>query len=191
MNGAGKSTLLKLLSGIYTPNSGDLIVNGNVSSLLSLQYGMKPWATGYENIRLRCLLNNLTDEQIDKVIKDIEEFSELGNALVKPVNTYSSGMTLRLSFAIATAQIPDILILDEVIGTGDEYFLDKANTRMESFIDHSNVMILASHSEQIIRKFCNKVLWLDNGLVKSFGDVDCVFTKYKEFVRSKKNTIKL
>jgi len=190
INGAGKSTLLKLLSGIYTPNSGDLIVNGSVSSLLSLQYGMKPWATGYENIRLRCLLNNLTDEQIEKVIKEVEEFTELGDALAKPINTYSSGMILRLSFAIATAQIPDILILDEVIGTGDEYFLDKANTRMESFIDHSNVMVLASHSEQIIRKFCNKVLWLEHGAVKYFGEINKGFEEYKHFIENIKLTHK-
>jgi len=190
INGAGKSTLLKLLSGVYTPNTGDLIVNGSVSSLLSLQYGMKPWATGYENIRLRCLLNDLSDIEIEKVIRDVEEFTELGDALSKPINTYSSGMTLRLAFAIATAQIPDILILDEVIGTGDEYFLDKANIRMESFIKHSNVIVLASHSEQIIRNFCNKVIWLDKGVIKFFGDVDSAFEQYKLFIENIKQAHK-
>tara|TARA_R110002124_G_scaffold54821_2_gene155594 strand:+ start:2326 stop:3084 length:759 start_codon:yes stop_codon:yes gene_type:complete len=189
INGAGKSTLLKLLSGIYTPNTGSLIVNGNVSSLLSLQYGMKLWATGYENIRLRCLLNNLNDSQIEKITKEIEDFTELGDALEKPVNTYSSGMTLRLSFAIATSLKPDILILDEVIGTGDNYFLDKANARMKSFIQHSSVMVLASHSEQIIRQFCNKVLWLDKGVVRGFGCTDEVFKGYKSFIENKKKIV--
>jgi ABC-type polysaccharide/polyol phosphate transport system ATPase subunit len=162
-NGAGKSTLLKVLAGIYLPSQGTMTVNGNISPLLGISVGMNPQATGYENIKFRCLLHGFNKQQIEKVTHEVEEFTELGHFLAMPTKTYSSGMNVRLSFGIATAIIPDILILDEVVGVGDIRFIEKAQARLNRLIESSNILVLASHSNEIIYKFCNKILWLDQG----------------------------
>ncbi|MBA2648874.1 MAG: ABC transporter ATP-binding protein [Legionella sp.] len=178
-NGAGKSTLLRVLSGVYEPIKGQVLVKGNISSLINVNVGMQPTLTGYENIRLRSLILGLSNEQIAYIIKDIEEFTELGNFLSMPVKTYSSGMTLRLAFGLSTAIIPDILLVDEVIGTGDAGFIQKAKNRMLSFINQSNIMVISSHDNAIIKQFCTKVLWLEHGHVKMFGALDDVMEVFE------------
>lgn len=179
-NGAGKSTLLRLLAGVYAPTQGSVQTDGSISPLLGISVGMHPLATGYENIKFRCLLYGFDKKKTQAIIKDIEEFTELGAFLNMPIKTYSSGMSMRLSFGIATAIIPDILIVDEVVGVGDAQFLDKAKNRLNSLIESSNILVLASHSEEIIKKFCNKILWLDRGAIVQFAqqDVDGVLNQY-------------
>ena len=181
-NGAGKSTLLKMMAGIYAPTQGSIQVDGNISPLLGISVGMHHLATGYENIKFRCLLYGFDKKKTQAIIKDVEEFTELGTFLNMPIKTYSSGMSMRLSFGIATAIIPDILIVDEVVGVGDAQFLDKAKSRLNSLIESSNILVLASHSDDIIKKFCNKILWLDHGAIVKFAhnDVSGVLTEYHE-----------
>jgi len=170
-NGSGKSTLLRVLAGIYRPQIGRLIVRGKITSILDVALGMDPEATGYENIYLRGLLTGLSDSEIRAMVPDIEEFTELGNFLRMPVKTYSSGMTLRLAFGLSTAVTPEILLIDEVIGTGDAAFMEKAHSRIQQFIDRSSILVLTSHNRQVIEQFCNKAICLEHGRIKWSGNV--------------------
>jgi ABC-type polysaccharide/polyol phosphate transport system ATPase subunit len=178
-NGAGKSTLLRLLSGVYEPLQGTVSIHGKVVSLINITVGMQPTLTGYENIRMRGLILGLSKEQIKKTIISIEEFTDLGNFLSMPVKTYSSGMMIRLAFGLSTALVPDILIVDEIIGAGDAGFIEKAKKRMQEYINQSNIMVLASHSNDIIKQFCNRVLWLEHGSIKMFGELNAVMDVYE------------
>lgn len=178
-NGAGKSTLLRVLSNIYSPTSGDIQIEGKVSALLDIMLGMEPEATGYDNITLRGLLQGFTYKQINEKREEIAEFTELGDYLEMPVRTYSAGMQLRLAFAIATSTIPEILILDEVINTGDESFIRKAEQRIQEFISSAEIVIITSHDLGIIKDLCNKLIWLDQGSVKFYGDMDEGLELYK------------
>lgn len=179
-NGAGKSTLLRVISGVYEPLEGYVHLRGNVSSLINPSVGMQPMLTGYENIRMRGLLLGLSKEKIKEVTQDVEDFTELGNFLAMPVKTYSNGMMLRLAFGLSTALTPDILLIDEVIGTGDASFIEKAKRRMSEFMNQSNIMILSSHSKEIIQQFCNRALWLEHGNIKMLGSVHEVINAYEQ-----------
>ena len=179
-NGAGKSTLLRVLSGVYEPMQGNVSVNGTIISLINISVGMQPTLTGYENIRMRGLVLGLSNDQINRITKDIEEFTELGNFLSMPVKTYSSGMMIRLAFGLSTALVPDILLIDEVIGAGDASFLEKAKNRMKEYINQANIMVLASHTNEIIKQFCNRALWLEHGSMKMFGEINEVMGAYEE-----------
>lgn len=181
-NGSGKSTLLKVLAGIYEPTLGSMNVVGYVSSLLSVGVGMQPGATGYENIRLRCLMHGYSRNETNQIIADMEEFTELGDFLAMPVKIYSSGMSLRLAFGIATAITPDILLLDEVVGAGDAHFVEKAQNRLNNLVEKSNILVLATHSNDLIKKFCNKVMWLEQGKIKCFGEASEVVERYAQGV---------
>jgi len=169
-NGSGKSTLLRLISGIYEPVSGEINIEGKVSALLDVMLGMDPESTGYENIVLRGILNGLTRKQILSLRDEIAEFTELGSYLSLPVRTYSAGMQLRLAFAISTSIMPEILVLDEIVGVGDDSFMKKAQLRFNSILQSSHIVILASHDINIIEKNCNKVIRLDAGKIVYFGD---------------------
>ncbi|MGP1397573.1 MAG: ABC transporter ATP-binding protein [Inquilinaceae bacterium] len=153
-NGAGKSTLLKAMAGIYPPTSGRVCLRGRVAPLFGLEAGMDPNATGYENIWLRGLLTGMSIDEIRAQLADIGAFSGLGRFLHMPVRTYSSGMRLRLSFSIATSQLPEILLLDEWIGAGDAEFAKQAEARMNRIVEGANVVVLASHNFQLIKSFC-------------------------------------
>lgn len=179
-NGSGKSSLLKVLAQVYEPSSGLLEITGSVSSLLSIAVGMQSNATGYENIRLRCLMHNYDKVKTKKVIAELEEFTELGDFLSMPIKTYSTGMNLRLAFGLATTIEPDILLFDEVVGTGDMQFVEKAHERISKIIETSNVLVLASHSNELIRKFCNKILWLEHGAIKMFDTTETVLEIYEK-----------
>lgn len=169
-NGAGKSTLLKLLAGIYHPSEGKLDINGHIASLLDIMMGMEQESTGYENIVMRGMLNGLTRKEIKRKQTEIAEFTGLGDYLAMPVRTYSAGMQVRLAFAIATSVYSEILLLDEVVGAGDNEFLEKAKARMNDLINQSDIVVLASHDPAMIRSICNKVLWLNAGSLVYFGD---------------------
>ena len=181
-NGAGKSTLLRVMSRGYRPSSGTIGIDGEVASLLTLGIGFDVEDTGLENIYTGCLYLGLSPSQIRDKTQEIAEFTELGEYLRMPVRTYSSGMQVRLSFAIATALDPDILLLDEVFGAGDAHFMTKAQQRIEQLISRASLLVLASHSTEILRQFCNKGLLLHSGRIEAFGDIDSTLAAYEKWV---------
>ncbi|ODV43711.1 ABC transporter ATP-binding protein [Cupriavidus sp. UYMMa02A] len=178
-NGAGKSTLLRLLAGIYAPTSGTYERQGKAVPLLDISLGMDENSTGYQNIRLRGLLLGMSDEEVRRKERDIAEFADLGDALDLPLRTYSSGMRMRLAFAVSTAIDADILLLDEVIGVGDASFQDKANERLHDLHNRAQIVVLAIHSNEVIRRMCNKVIWLEHGRIRMAGTVEEVLPVYE------------
>jgi len=182
-NGAGKSTLLRVLAGIYAPTSGSISRDGRVVPLLDISLGMDDNSTGWQNIRLRGLLLGMTKDEILAKQDEIAEFCELGDYLDLPVRTYSSGMRVRLAFAISTAVDAEILLLDEVMGVGDAGFMQKAQQRLEDLHGRSDIVVLAMHSNTEIRRVCNKVVWMDNGVVRMTGDTESVVSAYEQFVQ--------
>jgi ABC-2 type transport system ATP-binding protein len=179
-NGAGKTTLLRVLADIYPPTTGTVEVVGRVSPMFDNNLGMNADATGLENIRLCGLLWGLTPAQIENSIDDIAEFTELGGYLNMPVRTYSQGMQMRLAFAIVTIREPEILLLDESIGVGDAQFFDKASARLQSLVDRSRILVVASHSDPMIRRLCNKAIWLHAGRLMQYDEVDRVLEAYSK-----------
>jgi ABC-type polysaccharide/polyol phosphate transport system ATPase subunit len=179
-NGAGKTTLLRVLCGTYPPNAGSVAVQGRVSPMLDNMLGMEPDATGFENIRICAMLRGMTRRQTDENMDDIAAFTELGDYLKMPVRTYSSGMLLRLAFAVSTVPQAEILLIDESIGVGDEHFFQKAYTRLHGLVSRSRILIVASHSQGLIKKLCNKALWLDGGTMVACDDVDRVLDAYSK-----------
>ncbi|WP_321778923.1 ABC transporter ATP-binding protein [Sulfurimonas sp.] len=180
LNGSGKSTLLKVLSGIYSPSEGILQIKGSIAPMLDISLGIDESATGIENIFLRGYYLGLDKKTINSKIEDIIEFSELGTFIDMPLSTYSSGMRLRLMFSIATSFNFNILIMDEMILTGDKNFIVKSKQRLDEYLDKSDILFLASHSDAIIKEYCNKAIWLESGEVKFIGAVDSCLEKYQD-----------
>jgi ABC-2 type transport system ATP-binding protein len=178
-NGAGKSTLLRVLAGIYQPTAGKIAVEGRRVPLFDIALGADEEATGRENIVLRGLLMGLTRAEIDERIDEIGEFSELGDFLDLPCKTYSSGMMLRLLFSIATSLGGEILLMDEWIAAGDEKFLARANQRLRSLVERSSILVLASHSTELLRSICNRAVLLNAGGVVGTGTVDEMLDLYR------------
>ena len=171
-NGAGKTTLLRVLSGVYEPTGGNFHCEGRVSALTDLMLGMDPDADGYEFIVSRGIVMGLDKRQARQLIPDVEAFTELGEYLKLPVRAYSSGMLLRLAFAVSTSVTQDILLMDEMIGVGDARFLHKAHDRIEAIMARAQILVLASHNEAILRKFCNRAVLMEEGRVVLAGDVE-------------------
>lgn len=169
-NGAGKSTMLKVISRVIKPTSGRVIVYGKVAPLLELGAGFHPELTGKENIYLNGSLLGRSREEMDALVEPIIEFSELRDFIDAPLRTYSSGMQARLGFAVATSVDPDILIVDEILGVGDESFQRKCEHRMNEFREHGCTIFLVSHSMGSIRKMCQQVTWLDHGHLMLTGE---------------------
>jgi len=166
-NGSGKTTLLRVLVGAYEPVSGSIETVGRIASMLSITVGMDMEASGYENIFLRAAIMGLRPHETRALVDGICEFSGLGDYIEMPMRTYSSGMAMRLAFAIATSISADIIVMDEWLSAGDHDFSSKAQERLNRLIDQAKILVLASHDEQLIRKNCNKILHLDHGdLVK-------------------------
>lgn len=178
-NGSGKSTLLRVLSHVYTATSGSVRVEGQVSPMFDATLGMTMDATGYENIRICGRLWGLSSRQIDGSIDDIISFTELGDYLGVPVRTYSTGMMLRLAFAIATVRDPEILLLDEIIGVGDAAFFEKAFNRLKNIIARSRIIFVASHADGILKLLCDKAIWLHQGALVQYGPIDEVLQAYR------------
>ncbi len=178
-NGAGKSTLLRVMAGIYPPTAGRVIVEGKAVPLLDIGLGMDDQSTGRQNIRLRALLLGMSDREIRDKAEEIAEFTELGDYLDLPLRTYSSGMRLRLAFAVSTAVEAQILLLDEVLGVGDAGFQEKANARLAQLHERAEIVVLAIHNSGVIREQCNKALWMERGRPRMFGDVDEVVDAYE------------
>ena len=177
-NGAGKTTLLRVLSGIYAPTEGEVIINGECVSLINISLGIDPEATGRENIKLRSAMIGFTPKETKERMEEIIDFSGLGDFIDMPFRTYSSGMQLRLAFAVSTSIRPQILVLDEWLSTGDEEFRHRAEKRMKEVVDSTDILILASHSRALLEENCNRVIWLEHGKVKMDGAPKDVSGKY-------------
>ena len=167
-NGSGKSTLLRVLTGAYEPVSGSIEVTGQVASMLSIALGMDGEATGYENIFLRGAIMGLRPAQIASLVDEIVQFSELGDYIEMPFRTYSSGMAMRLAFAISTSISGDIILMDEWMSVGDADFSKKAGARLQRMLDQAKILVLASHDESLIQKMCNILMRLDHGKLVEF-----------------------
>lgn len=170
-NGAGKSTLLKVIAGIYEPDRGSVNVKGDISSMIDIGLGLDSAHTGRENIFNMGRMRGISRKAIEASMEAIVEFSELGAFIDLPVQTYSSGMRTRLVFSVATTLKPDVLLLDEWIGAGDAAFHEKAANRMNSLLENSRAMVLATHSFGMVQKVCNKLLVLDQGRTLYLGSV--------------------
>ncbi len=179
-NGAGKTTLLNVLGGIYLPHRGSINTTGKVTPLFSASLGLDVDDTGHDNIYTIGMYYGMTRKELDAKKDEIIAFSELGDYIYMPVRTYSSGMLLRLSFAIVTSLEPEILLMDEGIGAGDAGFAKKAFDRLNSFYKKIGILVVASHSDELIRSMCNKALLLERGKIIKLGPVDEVINLYHE-----------
>ena len=184
-NGAGKSSLLKMLAGIYPPSSGNLMVDGRISSMFELATGFEMESNGWDNIYLRGLMLGEKPADIKAKMKEIAEFSELGEFLNMPVKYYSSGMFLRLAFSVSTAIEPDILLLDEVVAAGDAAFIDKATQRMNQMVNTAKIMVYVTHSMVQAKDMCNRCIWLERGNLMMDGTPEDVTKAYIESVQGK------
>lgn len=164
-NGAGKSTMLRTMAGVYVPTAGEVVRKGRVATMLELGAGMDPELSGYENIIRMSILMGASMQEIEERTSDIEEFTQLGDFLKLPVRTYSSGMATRLMFAVTTSTRPDILLVDEVFGTGDADFQEKAKKRMEELIESVGIFVFASHNNALIKGYCNRFFRVQHGSV--------------------------
>jgi ABC-type polysaccharide/polyol phosphate transport system ATPase subunit len=180
-NGAGKSALLRLMAGVYRPTAGVRVVEGRVGSLFDLMLGFEPEATGWENIRYRGYLQRDTPAGIRTKAKQIADFTELGPALDRPVRHYSSGMIVRLAFAIATSIEPEVLLIDEVLAAGDLAFMARAQRRLDELTDRVRLLVLVSHDLESLRRMCSRAVWLERGQVRQDGPSDEVIDAYRCF----------
>ncbi len=177
-NGAGKSTLLRVLGKVYEPTSGKANIQGKIGSLISISLGIDQEATGIENIYLRAALLGIPKHQVDKELDSLIEFSELGDFIYMPVRTYSTGMHMRLAFAVSTMIRPDILLMDEWLSVGDKGFKEKAENRLNALIENSSILVIASHSRSLIERCCTKVIWLEHGKIKKIGKPKEICSEY-------------
>lgn len=177
-NGSGKTTLLRILGRIYKPIQGEMSYRGRITSLFNISPGIEMDDTGIDNIRTIGQYLGMTPKEIKSNMDEIIDFTELGDYIHLPIRTYSSGMLTRLSFGVATSLNPDILLMDEGIGAGDESFTKKAKERLDNFYKQINILVIASHSRQLIKDICNKAMLLEHGKITAYADVDTVFDKY-------------
>ncbi|MDX9851533.1 MAG: ABC transporter ATP-binding protein [Anaerolineaceae bacterium] len=182
-NGAGKTTLLRLVARVMKPTKGRVVVLGRVAPLLAMGAGFHPELTGRENIYLNGALLGLNRHQIDERFDEIVEFSELGGFIDAPLRTYSSGMNSRLGFAVATTEMPDILILDEVLSVGDISFQEKSKERIERFQREGATTLLVSHSMNMVEKLCDRIAWLDHGKIIRVGEATEIVNAFKDFMK--------
>lgn len=187
-NGAGKSTTLKIIAGIYTASTGNVEVNGKVTSLLELGAGFNPILTGRENIYFKGNVIGLSEQEIDNILDDVIEFADIGEYMDMPLNSYSSGMAARLGFALAVMVDPEILIIDEVFAVGDRDFQQKSRAKTMEFFEQGKTILFVSHSEDLIRSFCNRVIYLKDGFVQYDGEVEGGIAMYHEDIRKGSKT---
>lgn len=184
-NGSGKSTLLRAIAGIFSADSGTIDLHGNTISLLSIGVGFQRRLSGYENIFLSGLLLGYSEEQINEKLDEIIEFSELGDFIYKPVNSYSSGMYSKLAFAITAILETDIMLIDEVLSVGDVRFQQKSYNKMKELIsDENRTVIIVSHSSRTLKSLCDRVIWINDGVLKGDGDPEEIVDKYEEYMKN-------
>jgi len=164
-NGSGKTTLLRALAGVYAPSAGQLLVNGNITSLLDVSMGLDPDASGYENIFIRGVLNGSSSKEVADQVEAIADFSELGEYLGLPVRTYSSGMMLRLAFAMSTHNVADIILMDEWLSVGDQAFMQKAERRLQEMVSSAAILVIATHDQSLAERICNRSFYLEAGKI--------------------------
>jgi ABC-type polysaccharide/polyol phosphate transport system ATPase subunit len=179
LNGSGKSTLLRVMAGVFEPNSGTVEINGSTASLFNLGIGMKMDMSGRRNIILQGMTYGHSMRKMQELTPQIIDFSELGDVIDDPINTYSQGMAMRLSFSVATVIQPDILLLDEWVGAGDRVFRQKAQEKLLSLVESAHGLVLASHNSSIVRSHCEKAIWLHQGKVLRSGNVDEVLEEFE------------
>ena len=178
VNGSGKSTLLKLMTKIIYPTKGKITTNGKLTSLLELGAGFHPDFTGRENIYFNAAIFGLTKQEIDNRLDKIIEFSEVGEFIDSPVRTYSSGMYMRLAFSVAINVDAEILLIDEILGVGDQHFQEKCFAKLEELRDSDKTIVIVSHSLDSLKKLCKRAIWIYDGIVKMDGKTNEVFEKY-------------
>ncbi len=178
VNGSGKSTLLKLMTKIIYPNKGTVQTRGKLTSLLELGAGFHPDFTGRENIYFNAAIFGLTKQEIDKRINDIIEFSELGDFIDSPIRTYSSGMYMRLAFAVAINVDADILLIDEILAVGDQHFQDKCFAKLEELAKSDMTIVIVAHGMDALKKLCTRGIWINNGVVAMDGKFEEVSNAY-------------
>ena len=184
-NGAGKTTLLRLLSGIMRPTSGQITIEGQFVSLLSLGAGFIQTLSGYDNIYLNAAFYGMKRHEIDEIVDDIIEFADIGEFIYSPLKDYSSGMRSRLGFSIAIHVLPDIIMLDEVFAVGDLAFKEKCQDRILELNTAGKTIILASHNLSSIRDMCNRAIWIHRGTIKMDGDAKSVTQEYENFFQKR------
>jgi lipopolysaccharide transport system ATP-binding protein len=177
-NGAGKTTLLRTLAGIYEPAVGEVHVQGSIGALLDPNLGMNSEMTGRENIVLRGLMNGLDKKAIQRLEEDVQAFAELAEFLDLPLRFYSSGMVVRLGFALATAIRPQVLLMDEWFLAGDAAFMDKAKVRLEDMVRGAEILVLSSHNADVIQDWSTRVIWMDQGRIRDDGPPAAVLAAY-------------
>jgi lipopolysaccharide transport system ATP-binding protein len=182
-NGSGKSTLLKLITGIYTPTSGTMEINGRISALLDLGAGFHPDFSGRENILINGIILGMNRAEVRARMEEIIAFSELGDFIDEPVRTYSSGMYMRLAFAVATHVDPDILIIDEILAVGDEHFSKKSLAKMTEFKERGKTIVLVTHDLRTVESWCDSAAWLDGGRIREVGEPAKVIRHYQQALR--------
>ena len=178
-NGAGKSTLLNLATGLSQPDKGSITVDGRVAALLELGAGFHPDLTGIENLAINASLMGLSRKQTKERTDSIVEFSGIGDFIKDPLRTYSSGMVLRLAFSVMVHTDPDMLLMDEIIGVGDQDFFAKCLAKIQGFQTEGKTMLIASHSVSLLKMLCQRVIWLDHGNVVRMGPADEVIDAYQ------------
>ena len=181
-NGSGKSTILKVISGIYKPTEGKVTTAGRIAPMLELGSGFDPELSGHENIFLNGSVLGFGEEFLKEKYNEILEFSELGDFIYQPLKTYSSGMMMRLAFAVATMVEPEILIVDEILAVGDERFQRKSGARMQELMSGGTTVLMVSHSIEQIRSMCDRAVWLDHGKMMDIGPVQQVCDAYQAFM---------
>jgi len=177
-NGAGKSTLLKVLTGVIRPSRGSVSVNARMAALLELGAGFQPEFSGIDNVRMKAALLGMSAKQLDRRMDEILSFADIGEYVHEPVKHYSSGMVVRLGFAVVAASDPELLITDEVLAVGDESFQKKCINWIESFLQRGNTLLMVSHSMYLVQKLCQRALWLQEGRARQYGDVFAVTQAY-------------
>lgn len=177
-NGAGKSTILRTIAGIYEPTGGKVAVAGDVASMFDIGFGMDPDATGWDNLVLRGMLLGMSKREVHERLPTLAEETGLGEFLDMPLRTYSAGMATRLAFAVSTSITPDILLIDEGIGAGDAAFIARAEERLKHFIGNAGLLVMASHSDKLLKQWCDTGLWMEHGRLRMAGTIDEVLAAY-------------
>ena len=186
-NGAGKSTLLRCIAGTLRPNSGSAVVNGRTSTLLQLGVGFNPELSGHRNVYLGGLAAGMRKKEIGERFDDIVRYAELGDAIDRPLKTYSTGMFSRLAFSVAMHLEPEVLLLDEILAVGDEGFREKSMNSMQALLDRAGTIVFVSHSLESVREFCDQAIWLDGGRIAAEGDAAGVVGAYRKSIEEQRS----